>query len=701
VGLLVTSEILDDRFADLWHGAVGQRVTGLRAYTPTSHTIETDTAARHDAPASTPDIATMPLWHPTIAPATVTDEPVSPSMASEVAFISGVDSTGKTAATSFWTWNGDTPATYASVSDAHKWGTPTAGTSGGTVSYFFDGLSNWSAAEKSVFTAAMTLWSDLTNIKFVQAPTSTSAQISFTRGAAGSGAFDQSNWNSENAIGAATLATMTSSKISIDTSEPGFGPIDGSFSAFGGYVWMTVEHELGHAIGLGHAGPYNDAGPNSPDPNQSQYSAFDMRSWSIMSYLSAGDTSTYWQQETTGKDGDNVPTTPMPLDILAAQALYGASTSTTFSGGQIFGFHSNIKDSSKQFYDFTVNTAPDVTLYDTGTGNTLDVSGFAGGTVNLNPGTFSSEGGTDNIAIAFGTRIDTAIGSKTGADIFIANPDIDHLVGGTGGDTFDMGADMQAGDTLAGNGGNDILNIDGAYAKSVKFKDTTITGIDKVDFAAGHSYSFASADGNFAAKANVTIDARALGATDRLAFNASAESDAHMTIYGGAGNDVLVASANGANLLGGGGNDALTGGAGRDGLTGGSGADRMTGGAGNDTFVYGLATDSTSTTHDVITDFDASHDRLSVDVANATLQATITSGTLGGSHFDAQLAVAMVSLQPGDAVLFTPTKGNLAGEYFLVVDYNNKAGYQAGQDLVIELDNPAHMSHFSYNNLHA
>jgi hypothetical protein len=51
-----------------------------------------------------------------------------------------------------------------------------------------------------------------------------------------------------------------------------------------------------------------------------------------------------------------------------------------------------------------------------------------------------------------------------------------------------------------------------------------------------------------------------------------------------------------------------------------------------------------------------------------------------------------------DAVLFTPTTGNLAGHAFLIVDENGVAGYQAGADVVIELTNATNLSHFSLSN---
>lgn len=53
-----------------------------------------------------PSTAAAPAFAPAAAP------PVSPSLADEVAFISGVSSTGAIAPVSFRTWNNDNPATY-------------------------------------------------------------------------------------------------------------------------------------------------------------------------------------------------------------------------------------------------------------------------------------------------------------------------------------------------------------------------------------------------------------------------------------------------------------------------------------------------------------------------------------------------------------------------------------------------------------
>src|SRR6185312_11914366 len=76
------------------------------------------------------------------------------------------------------------------------------------------------------------------------------------------------------------------------------------------------------------------------------------------------------------------PVTPMRLDIFAAQRLYGAPTSKALSGGQTFGFNSNVmytdingKQQKLSMYDFAQDAEPVVTLYDYGSNNTLDLSG--------------------------------------------------------------------------------------------------------------------------------------------------------------------------------------------------------------------------------------------------------------------------------------------------------------------------------------
>lgn len=403
----------------------------------------------------------------------------SPTSDDEVAFLSGVKSDGTLTSTSYWGWNGDTPATYNSTwACSRKWGGTTAGTAGGTVYYYFDPASNWSATEQAQLASGLALWAAVANVNFVPTANSNQAGVTFTRGTDG-GAYTYTIYSGSTAStgqsGGTVLGTITSAPISIDTSVGGFGPIDSNFTSYGGYPILTFLHEEGHAIGLGHAGAYNDTVAGSQ-----QFSAYDTRQWSIMSYFQPGASAAYSSQyPVTGTNWNgNYPTGLMPLDILAAQRLYGVAVNTPLSGGQTFGFNCNIAGPVEQYFDFTKNVHPVITIWDKGTGNTLDLSGFASAsTVNLNRGTWSSTAGmTNNIAIAAGTAVDALVCSA-GANTVICNNDNDTVIGGSGNDVITLGS---GNDVINGAGGTNTVKFSGTYS-SYTFKansdgSLTITG---------------------------------------------------------------------------------------------------------------------------------------------------------------------------------------------------------------------------------
>lgn len=508
--------------------------------------------------------------------------PTSPSQSDEVTYISGVTPDGKIAATSYQAWNVDSPATYTTDTGSGKWGGGAAGTAGGTVKFYFDPSSNWTETEKSVYRDAFALYSAVANISFVEVGSAPAAGITITRGN------DRSAWTTYDFVagqsapaGSSTLATIQTATVSIDTSavDYGFGPADGNFATSGGYVWKTIEHEIGHAVGIGHGGPYN-AGDVPEIPNQ--YSAYDTTLSAIMSYIDPkhdqGDNGTrapYHGQYPVNNvnwgaspDGSyRVPVTLMPLDILALQRIYGASTSPLLSGGQTFGFNTNIS-SSLPFYDFTINTKPVVTLFDLGTGNTLDVSGFsAAANINLNPGTYSSTNGlTANIAIAYSTYIDRYV-AGSGGDTVLANDDGDTLLGGIGNDSFTggSGADTLNGnagdDTLIGGDGNDILSggagndaIDGGPGRDV----VGYTGDVIVNLMTGRA---SGNDGNdtLANVEDVSVNG---GSSNTVIGNDSdnqidVSSSGVNTIRGNGGNDRIFDQGHGSLLDGGDGIDTL------------------------------------------------------------------------------------------------------------------------------------------------
>ncbi len=305
----------------------------------------------------------------------------------------------------------------------HGWPTPA------TIYYSFDAGATLSASDESGFLRAMTLYEDIANISFATADATHPADLVITTNNADTA-------DTSYTVTAAGITTVaTSATISIDTQVAGWTDLSGlgtnDTSGYGGYGFLTVLHELGHAIGFGHPGPYNDGGVNA-DFLTSQIFYTDTRQYSVMSYIGGSQSGAVWTDGTTTIQ----PQTPMLYDIGAAQMIYGANTSV-LAGNDTFGFNSSFAaNSALSVYNFAVNTVPVVTLYDAGQNNTLDLSGFSAASyVNLNPGAFSSADGlTGNIGIAEGTTITTAIGGA-GNDSFVVNAQADTIDGGGGANT--------------------------------------------------------------------------------------------------------------------------------------------------------------------------------------------------------------------------------------------------------------------------
>ncbi|WP_348934152.1 M10 family metallopeptidase C-terminal domain-containing protein [Aquabacter sp. CN5-332] len=381
-------------------------------------------------------------------------------------FLSGVDQNGVLAPIVFETWDGNNPAHFGPLSTATKWGDPVAGTPA-TISYAFLAVSNWTAVERTAFTTAMALWSAVANVTFIEAGDEQSADFRIYRGSDG-GAFWTFGDRTGVPTGGTTLMTPVQDGdgipfLSIDTSVPGFGPIDLDLDAGGAYAFGTVVHELGHGLGLGHGGPYN----GEVNAETQQFGPYDMKLWTIMSYIDPNETlaaylasypvaGTAWGKTA---DGDwRTAQTPMMLDILATQRLYGTATSGPLAeGGVVFGFNSNLEGSLKSLFDFSLNAHPVITIWSGGTGNALDLSGYTeNAVINLQPGTFSSAAGlTNNIGIAFDTVIETAIGGS-GADTIFGTELDNTLIGNAGRDI------------IYGGGGNDLIS-GGAGADFIVF----------------------------------------------------------------------------------------------------------------------------------------------------------------------------------------------------------------------------------------
>ncbi|HEY1630640.1 MAG TPA: hypothetical protein VGF56_04960 [Rhizomicrobium sp.] len=133
---------------------------------------------------------------------------------------------------------------------------------------------------------------------------------------------------------------------------------------------------------------------------------------------------------------------------------------------------------------------------------------------------------------------------------------------------FSFAGNFVTADSLTGGVGNDVLALNGDYTNPLVMGASTISAIETITVADGHSYDIVSNDANVASGATLTVDGSALTGGNTLSFSGSAELDGHFAFIGGAGADVLeggsqsdtfdLSLSDGAFVNGGGGNDTFT-----------------------------------------------------------------------------------------------------------------------------------------------
>lgn len=250
----------------------------------------------------------------------------------------------------------------------------------------------------------------------------------------------------------------------------------------GSYGFLTDVHEIGHSLGLSHPSTYDAAAGRTPTFAADGAYDRDQRRYTVMSYFGGYDpTSRAWASDGTGA-GWVYPETPMVDDVAAIQSLYGADTATR-TGNTTYGFDCSLAadDPERAIYDFTRNPTPVFTIWDAGGTDTLDCSGYGGRQViDLTPGAYSSvDGLTDNVAIAYGCRIEVAVGGG-GDDLLVSGAGGDTLTGGAGHDRFAGSVATLGGDTLTDFSAADTIDItdlaysaDGAGATDCRYDSAT------------------------------------------------------------------------------------------------------------------------------------------------------------------------------------------------------------------------------------
>ena len=347
--------------------------------------------------------------------------------------------------------------------------------------------------------------------------------------------------------------------------------------------FYTILHELGHSLGLTH-----------PDTNPS----IDNIKYTMMS-----------DQPLAGMlDGAGfvLPSGLQLLDIAAIQAIYGENTTTRNEDidgdpnttGTFYGINKGFGAAANDAFIYTIWDAG-------GSTDTIDVIGYSDGVkIDLREGQFSSIGkaadanyvgsrgvglADDNVAIAYGTEIENAIGTSWD-DSFTGNNLNNTFFGGFGNDTYfySLGG---GNDTIFDSAGTldriifdaaiGVDNLDLSQSGNDLIIDITAPGGGQIrvqdQFLAGSQIENMNLGSGGAVLTGTDIEDSLTG----TAFGDLIEGfDGDDTLYGLAGNDILYGGAGDDRLFGKGGGllpedtfekDILYGGIGNDMLRVGSG----------------------------------------------------------------------------------------------------------------------------------
>jgi serralysin len=411
--------------------------------------------------------------------------------------------------------------TYSFLDSAHATGIYNTPNQGFTEQF---GYSPFSAAQRVAGRQAINNWDELIAPTFKEVNGSGGADIvmaNTTTGPAQAWAYYPYNYGESNYNHLMSDAWIATPSVNGSNAQlaPGF------------YGLQTLNHELGHTLGLSHPGSYNFGddtdGDGVADPITFEGDAFyfqDNHQYTIMSYFDsfeAGNNQVDWNLMRFV-----YPSTPMVHDVAVIQQKYGADM-TTRTGNTTYGFNStaDVTNPAMKFVPGEMLTI--FTIWDAGGNDTLDLSGYyTDSVIDLRPGAYSSAGGmgayspaladsdpstmsqsdylafvnANNAAIGLGSRTaayDLYFGGREGAnedvpwfdimggDTLMENnigiaygATIENAIGGHGDDRINGNS---VANRLTGGGGADtfIFANDGSVDTITDFK----SGTDKIDLS--------------------------------------------------------------------------------------------------------------------------------------------------------------------------------------------------------------------------